>query len=166
MTYNESTFVDDTKITSVIDNIKALNQQLMIKTFDKNLIPLSKSLKALGFDDDDTIYFQKRIYFGDTYPKAYMELYFSTKHLPSIKDPKYDEIPYYDIVKLNDPNSHTSYDLSLKTLIFDKTINQYLNQRSGSSGFLSEEYYYNDSKKLILYVNIYLNNNHFIKLQS
>lgn len=167
ITYSESNYFSEGITISIVDIIKSLNQTLHIKTFDDALLPQSTEiLKPLGFDKDDQIYYQKRIYYGDTHPKAYMELYFSTKHLPNIMLDTYKKMPYYDIVGINNPQVDSKYNLRLKTRTFSKEINKYLNQSLDSSGFLSEEFYYNDSSNLILYVNIYLNSNYFIRLQS
>jgi len=151
-------------ISSVYDNIKYLNQTFSMKVFDKKDIKCDKILAKLSeFKTGDHIHYQKRIYYGDGKPKAYMELYFSKDSLPNINDEKFNELPYYHMIGLDQNPKIPAY-RRLEVIRLSDEINNYLDQSVSSNGFFSEESYFSKDKKILLFVKIYLNLSYFIRL--
>jgi len=164
VTYQDVVRVGRGYVTSVFDNIKYLNQKFSMKVFDQKNMKCDRSLaKLTEFRTGDIIHYQKRIYYGDDQPKAYMELYFSKDRIPNIEDKAVHELPYYHIIGVDQNPKVPSY-RKLEVIRFSDEVNAYLNQSIKSNGFYSQESYFNEDKDILLYVNIYLNLSYFIRL--
>lgn len=164
VTYQDVVKVGRGFVTSVYDNIKYLNQTFSMKIFDQKHIKCDRTLaKLTEFKTGDLIHYQRRIYYGDDQPKAYMELFFSKDRMPHIEDKDVNGLPYYQIVGVDENPKVPSY-RKLEVIRFSDEINAYLNQSLKSNGFYSQESYFNQDKEILLYVNIYLNLSYFIRL--
>lgn len=166
LTYQEVVDINDETITSAVEMIKALNQSFSMDVFDeKYMIADELFCSKVPFLLGEEIYTHKRIYFGDRYPKSYMELYFSKTLMPDIDQEAYVHMPYYEILSF-DQDYILPYEKRLRAIKLDDYINKILLQSKGTSGFLSEEFYYNEYHQLMFYAKLYMNMNFFIRFKD
>jgi len=166
ISYQEITDINDQEVLSFADTIKMMNQKFSMKVFDESYqIADEKIVKTMSFVLGEVIYSHKRIYYGDSYPKAYMELYFSKELMPNVDQEPYIHMPYYQIISFN-PDYVFPYKKVLKSVKFSDEINEMLSQSKDTSGFMSEEFYFDEHHQLTLYAKIYFNVNFFVRFKE
>ena len=164
--YQETATVQNQRVISVLDIIKELKQTLTVSILkNKTMVCDDELKKKTSFDEGDTVFYQERVYYGDSFPKAYMRIYFNKTTIPMIEDPIFRNLPYYEILA-----SLENYDNNnkriLKAIKLPNDVSERLNQSHQSLGFQSKEYYETKDNKALIYVEIYMNSNYFIRLKS
>lgn len=165
--YQEVATVDNKIVYAIADVIKELNQEFIVKVISKEVFkPTDEAVNSKGFKKSCDIFKQRRIYLGDSNPKAYIELYLSKEFYPDIEDDKYQEMPYYEIIDLKANANNMIRERILRAIKLPDQISSYLGQSSNSVGFHSQEHYYNHNKELMLFVDMYMNLNYFVRLKE
>lgn len=166
LTYREVVDINDEVVHSVSDMIKATHQKFFVKVFDDRYLHADQKLcKEAPFVLGEEIYHHKRIFFGDDYPKAYMEIYFSKQLMPKVDQAPFISMPVYEILSFNQ-DYVLPFRQELIAIKFDDRINEMLSQSKGTSGFLSKEYYYDEYHQLMIYFQVYFNMNFFVRFKD
>lgn len=166
LTYREIVDINDEVVHSVSDMIKATHETFSVKVFDeKYFLADEKLCKESPFVLGEEIYHHKRIYFGDNYPKAYMEIYFSKELMPHMDQDPFIHMPIYEILSFNQ-DYVLPFRQVLKAIKFEDNINEILSQSKGTTGFITQESYYDEYHQLMVYYRVYYNMNFFVRFKD
>lgn len=166
LSYKEVVDINEEVVHSIADMIKATHQTLCVKVFDEQYLYADEKLcKEIPFVLGEEVYHHKRIYYGDDYPKAFMEIYFSKKLMPYINQDPFIRMPIYEILSFNQ-DYVLPFKQELIAIKFNDHINEILSQSKGTSGFISKEFYYDEYHQLMLGYHVYFNMNFFVRFKD
>lgn len=140
--YREVIFYGSNLKNTLIKHIEQQGFKVGVEILHSEPLIIDESLhKNIKFDVGREVIYQHRIYYGDEYPKAYVEVYFDKEYEEDFKDVNkgiFEAIGY--------PDKPLKLYRRLNSTILPKEINLYLNQPKGTAGLVLNEYLFDNEK--------------------
>ncbi len=140
--YREVLAFNEEYTGSLIKHIENQNLKLSVDLLEnKSLIVNEKLASELKFGVNQHLINQVRVYYGDNYPKAYLNVYFDKKYEENFKDLENELLD-----SLSFKENNLKIKRIVKSIILPDKINHYLNQPKKTAGIKLLEYVYDNEK--------------------